>query len=221
VIGLLIAASFAPALHAQGRGRGPAAAPTTARGSSLHRSHRLLGGVRHRRLALPDDHAAEGDYGRVPLSPRDARWPTVGIRQADKGSGQRVQGRLAPPTSCACPGACHITWQDDATLKVEADAGTQTRTLRFASPAGRASRARRALVAGQPPLQRGTPPPNRSTSSPRNLRAGYLRFNGVPYSENATLTKDFDVAPLPAGGTAAGDHHDRGRSAVPCSGGSW
>ena len=29
------------------------------------------------------------------------------------------------------PGRLHITWQDDSTLKVETDAGTQTRLLRF------------------------------------------------------------------------------------------
>jgi hypothetical protein len=32
-----------------------------------------------------------------------------------------------------------------------------------------------------------------------NMRAGYLRKNGVPYSENALLTEYFDVAPLPNG----------------------
>ena len=33
-----------------------------------------------------------------------------------------------------------------------------------------------------------------------NMRAGYLRKNGVPYSENATVTEYFDVAPQPDGG---------------------
>ena len=33
-----------------------------------------------------------------------------------------------------------------------------------------------------------------------NLRSGYLRKNGVPYSENATVSEYFDVAPLPGGG---------------------
>ena len=33
-----------------------------------------------------------------------------------------------------------------------------------------------------------------------NMRAGYLRKNGVPYSESAVLTEYFDVAPLPGGG---------------------
>ena len=33
-----------------------------------------------------------------------------------------------------------------------------------------------------------------------NMRAGYLRKNGVPYSENAMLSEYFDLAPLPSGG---------------------
>jgi hypothetical protein len=32
------------------------------------------------------------------------------------------------------------------------------------------------------------------------MRPGYLRRNGVPYSENATITEHFDVAPHPSGG---------------------
>ena len=35
-----------------------------------------------------------------------------------------------------------------------------------------------------------------------HLRPGYLRKNGVPYSENAVLTEYFDLAPLPNGGQA-------------------
>ena len=33
-----------------------------------------------------------------------------------------------------------------------------------------------------------------------NMQAGYLRKNGVPYSENAALTEYFDLAPFPGGG---------------------
>jgi hypothetical protein len=32
------------------------------------------------------------------------------------------------------------------------------------------------------------------------MRAGYLRKNGVPYSENARVTENFDLAPLPGNG---------------------
>src|SRR5580765_6074740 len=34
------------------------------------------------------------------------------------------------------PGRLHITWQDDTTLKIETDAGTQTRLLHFAPSTG-------------------------------------------------------------------------------------
>jgi hypothetical protein len=33
-----------------------------------------------------------------------------------------------------------------------------------------------------------------------NVRSGYLRWNGVPYSENAVVTEYFDVGALPSGG---------------------
>ncbi|HEY9461677.1 MAG TPA: hypothetical protein VIR54_01245, partial [Vicinamibacterales bacterium] len=33
-----------------------------------------------------------------------------------------------------------------------------------------------------------------------NMLSGYLRKNGVPYSERATVTEHFDVSPLPDGG---------------------
>jgi hypothetical protein len=33
-----------------------------------------------------------------------------------------------------------------------------------------------------------------------NLKPGYLRKNGVPYGENATVTEYFDIAPLPGNG---------------------
>jgi len=33
-----------------------------------------------------------------------------------------------------------------------------------------------------------------------NMRAGYLRKNGVPYSERTTMTEHFDVSALPQGG---------------------
>jgi hypothetical protein len=33
-----------------------------------------------------------------------------------------------------------------------------------------------------------------------NMRAGYLRKNGVPYSERAMVSEHFDITPLPDGG---------------------
>jgi hypothetical protein len=100
------------------------------------------------------------------------------------------------------PGRLHITWQDADTLRIDTDAGTQTRLFRFTSrppsPGARGtwqgeSSARWERVAG--PDGGGS---LRVVTT--NMRAGYLRKNGVPYSERATVSEHFDIAPLPDGG---------------------
>jgi hypothetical protein len=112
------------------------------------------------------------------------------------------------------PGRIRVTWQDDETLKVETDAGIQTRLLRFASPqaAPGAARSWQGRSAAQWQLPRpnvplnlrpadrtpGVPPPAIGKGGSlkvvtTNLRAGYLRKNGVPYSENAVLTEYWEV----------------------------
>ena len=120
------------------------------------------------------------------------------------------------------PGRLHITWQDDNTLKVETDAGMQTRLLRFgdgtsAAPntprdlAGRlggavADAARRTCRCSLPPgrshrrtRRRLARPAGRCKSSRRTCAPGYLRKNGVPYSENAVLTEYWDLYKRPNG----------------------
>ena len=117
------------------------------------------------------------------------------------------------------PGRIHITWQDDNTLRLDADAGTQTRLFRFGPPqppgppqmAGRAQPAGSRTWQGESVAQwettgggRGAAPVPAPGASlrvvTRNMRAGYLRKNGVPYSEDAVLTEHFTVAPIPSGG---------------------
>jgi hypothetical protein len=103
------------------------------------------------------------------------------------------------------PGRLHITWQDSDTLRIETDAGKQTRLFRFS----------RGVSAAAPPGPRSWQGESTATWEPAtggdggggslrvvttNLRDGYLRKNGVPYSERATVTEHFDVAPLPDGG---------------------
>ena len=48
----------------------------------------------------------------------------------DEAAGEQCRGYGAP-NIMRIPGRIHITWQDDQTLKLETDAGTQTRLFEF------------------------------------------------------------------------------------------
>lgn len=151
---------------------------------------------------------AKGDFGGVPLNAEGrkvaADWDPA--RDAAAGEACRACGAAG---LLRRPGRLRITWQDDRTLKIETDAGTQTRLLNFALPQGQ----------GAPSESRGGAAPaaaertwqgvsaaawdgvqgagaNRWGSlrvTTTNLRPGYLRTNGVPYSEQAVVTEYFDL----------------------------
>jgi hypothetical protein len=94
------------------------------------------------------------------------------------------------------PGRMHISWEDDNTLKFEFDAGTQTRILHFGAtegPSGPPSWQGFSVAQWQAvPRGRGAAPaPGGGTLkvTTTNMLPGYLRKNGVPYSEKAVLTE--------------------------------
>jgi hypothetical protein len=103
----------------------------------------------------------------------------------------------------------HITWENDNTLKIETDAGQQTRLLRFttaAAPPGERSLQGYSTAqwirsgggglfggfagfggGGGGSAKRWTPLKVVTTQ----LSPGWLRRNGAPYSENTTVTEYF------------------------------
>ena len=93
------------------------------------------------------------------------------------------------------PGRLHITWENDTTLKMDLDAGTQTRRFQFGAAAAAAepswqgsSVARWQLPSGR---GRGPATTGQLVVTTNRLRPGYLRKNGVPYSANAVITEYF------------------------------
>jgi hypothetical protein len=148
----------------------------------------------------------KGEYRRIPSSP--AALPLINgwDPAADERAGNQCKSYGAAAIMNV-PGRLRITWQDGDTLRLDTDAGTQTRRFRFAAP-GPASPKRESAKAAAATWQgESTARWERGTSSggslrvvTSNLRAGYLRKNGVPYSERTTVTEHFDVAPLPGGG---------------------
>jgi hypothetical protein len=142
---------------------------------------------------------AKGEYRRIPAS--RAALPIINAWDpaADERAGNQCKSYGAG-NIMSVPGRLHITWQDADTLKIETDAGTQTRFFRFAPSAATASPGARSwqgesAATWEPAAGGGS---LRVVTS--NLRAGYLRKNGVPYSDSTTVTEHFDVAPLDGNG---------------------
>ena len=209
---LLIAALVAIAIEgvsAQGgRGAGAAPPPTPRQSAPVDLTGYWVSIViedwRYRMTA-----AEKGDTGGVPLNAEGRRVAGEWNPSRDAAAGEACRAYGAPGVMRR-PGRIHITWQDDYTLKVETDAGTQTRLLRFANPQGRGNAAAAAAGAAVERTWQG-----QSVAAWDNvqgagasrwgtlrvvttqLRPGYLRRNGVPYSESTTLTEYFDLHPGP------------------------
>lgn len=147
---------------------------------------------------------AKGDYASVPLNAEGRKVADTWDPAKDEAAGNQCKAYGAAAL-LRVPTRLHITWQDDDTLKVETDAGTQTRLFHFGKaqpPAGEAgwqgySAAEWDLVRGP---GRGAPPAGGSLKViTTHMKPGYLRKNGVPYSANAVVTEYFDRTSEPDG----------------------
>jgi hypothetical protein len=181
----------------------------------------------------------KGDVSSIPVNGEARKVAASWNLEADNTSGNQCKA-FGVGGIMREPGRLRISWQDDQTLKLEFDAGTQTRILNFdrakTAPAektwqgfsiaqwegpgvGRGA----GLADGRPDPRvtggglldrgipgggggglRGGPPPRQQAQIDRggdlkivttNFREGYLRKNGVPYSEQASITEYFHRLP--------------------------
>jgi hypothetical protein len=143
----------------------------------------------------------KGDYSSVPLNSEGRRVADTWDPSQLGSDGCRAYGAAA---IMRVPGRVRIDWEDDRTLRIDTDAGAQTRRLRFdgsGSDSGPRSWQGHSAAEWQLVRQPGGLGVSLQQAPPRmgalkvvttNLRAGYLRVNGVPYSENAIVTEYFD-----------------------------
>ena len=157
---------------------------------------------------------AKGDYASIPITRAAQMVADAWDPAADERSGEQCRG-YGMPGLMRQPTRLRIAWADDMTLKVDADAGTQTRLLHFGTvPAGSAPSWQGDSLAVWEVAGRGAPPAaGRGAGGPaaprfgslavvtRNLRPGYLRKNGVPYSANAIVREYWEVHAVPGGDT--------------------
>src|ERR1700733_8452304 len=120
----------------------------------------------------------KGDYQPVPMTPEARKVADAWDPAADQASGNQCKSYGAGALM-RLAARFHITWQDDNTLRVESDAGTQTRLFHFDAPASQGERSWQGYSSAQ------WEKPSSLKVVTSDLRSGYLRKNGVPYSENA------------------------------------
>jgi len=171
------------------------------------------------RMLVPD----KNDYQFVPLNPEGRKLAGTWDPAKDQASGDECKS-YAAPAIMQVPGRLHIYWQDDNTLRIDTDSGTQTRLFHFggSSPQNDPPTWQGYSVAswqgaenidtrdGQGgPIQdaSGKLIPGRMMRQAdylkvvtTHLRPGYLQKNGIPFSANAMLEEDFDTFPEPYSG---------------------
>ena len=162
------------------------------------------------RMLTPD----KGDYSGISLNPAGRALADKWDPAQDEANGNQCKSYGAAAIM-RVPTRLHIEWQGDNELRIETDAGKQTRVIHFnAKP----------LAAGEPSWQGFSAASWEGLRAPgiggvatglagkaaaqgymkvvtTRLKPGYLRKNGVPYGENTQVEEYFDSFREPDGNT--------------------
>src|SRR5689334_16392738 len=197
---MVVWAALAVCAFGQGRaGQGPGA-PRTAKAAALYDITGYWVSVvtedwRFRMVTPP-----KGDFTGITLNAEGRKIANAWDPAKDEAAGEQCKSYGAP-SLMRVPGRLHITWQDEQTLKIESDAGQQTRLLLYGAQQGQGggwqdlSKATWDMV----PVSRGPATVGTLKVVTTALKPGYLRKNGVPYSASTTLTEYFGRVSDPDG----------------------
>lgn len=202
----ILMCAAASTADAQGRGGGPPPSPRA--GAPIELTGYWVAVISEDwrwRMVTP----AQGDYASIPLTQAGKDLADTWNPARDTAAGEQCRSYGAPGLMRA-PTRLNITWADEDTLQVATDYGTQTRRFFFnhgEAPGAAPSLQGRSLAEWQrAPGGRGgnaaAPPPFGAGTLKvvtTNLRPGYLRKNGVPYSGDTVLTEYWDVFDGPRG----------------------
>src|SRR5689334_9904331 len=128
---IMLIAVAVPLSAQRGRGRGPAQSPRE--GAPIDLTGYWVSVVAEDwkfRMVTPK----KGVYDSLMLNAEGRRVADTWDPAKDEAAGEQCRAYGAA-NIMRVPGRLHITWQDDNTLKIETDAGTQTRLLHFGDPA--------------------------------------------------------------------------------------
>jgi hypothetical protein len=137
---------------------------------------------------------AKGDYESIPLNAEGIKFADSWDPAKDEATGNACKA-YAAAAIMRVPGRLHITWENDTTLRIDADAGTQTRVLHFGGhpPSNGEPQWQGYSSAEWQLIGDGRAPPRGGylKVETTHMRPGYLRRNGVPVGGNAVLTEYF------------------------------
>jgi hypothetical protein len=201
-LSLLVAAVLATHANAFAQGRGRGGAPAPPQTAKVAAPFDLTGNWvsvvtedwRYR-MVTP----AKGDYQGVPITP-DARKIADAWDPAKKEASGELCKSYGAPAILRVPGRVRLTWQDDQTLRMDTDAGKQTRIFHFGgwkAPAGPHTIQGDSVAEWEGGGRGATDGAMKVTTT--NLKAGFLRKNGVPYSESTTVAEYYELIKMPDG----------------------
>jgi hypothetical protein len=154
------------------------------------------------RMATPP----KGDVTSIPLSPAGRKLAGSWDPARDEAAGEQCRG-YGVGGVMRLPGRIRISWQDDRTLKLETEAGSQVRLLVFGAGTPAANdwqgNSRASWDRPEGPMGAGAVFGGGGFGAGRagggslkvvttGMKPGYLRKNGVPYSGDAVITEYFN-----------------------------
>ena len=145
-----------------------------------------------------------GDVSSIPVNGRGRAEAAAWDLERDRAAGDLCKA-FGAPGLIRQPTRIRIDWDDADTLTLEFDAGRQTRNFEFGAqppPAEHSLQGHSAASWVRKTIQRGVfgsqaPPGGSLEVVTTHLAPGYLRPNGVPYSDQATMKEFFRTFTLP------------------------
>ncbi len=135
----------------------------------------------------------KGSYPSIPLNAEGRKIAEAWDPAKDEAEGNQCKSYGAG-NIMRVPTRLRITWENENTLRIDTDAGMQTRLFNFRPsqpPAGPPTWQGHSVASWEfPSAGRGARGGSMKVVTTR-MRPGYLQKNGVPYSGNATVTEHF------------------------------
>ena len=140
---------------------------------------------------------AKGDYASIPLNTEGRQIANSWDPAKDEREGNQCRAYGAG-NIMRIPERLHVYWSNDNTLRMDTDAGMQTRLFHFDVSQGQGGVPQwqgDSVATWEKIGSAGAPVPGRGGALhvvTTHMRPGYLRKNGVPYSGNAVLTEYYN-----------------------------